>query len=69
MQYNVQIYVTDYGDNSYMGYLIGHLYFILNLDYLYVILSLDLLINKRIHKASANIGCHEHNNKQIVLKF
>ena len=52
--------------NSYMGYLIvGHLYIILNLDYLYVIRSLDLLINKRIHKASANIGCHEHNNEEV----
>lgn len=32
------------------------------------LICLDPLLNKRIHKASANIGYHEHNNEEVKLQ-
>lgn len=31
------------------------------------LICLDPLLNKRIHKASANIGYHEHNNEEVKI--
>lgn len=33
--------------------------------YMLFLICLDPLLNKRIHKASANIGYHEHNNEEV----
>lgn len=33
--------------------------------YMLFLICLDPLLNKRIHKASANIGYHEHNNEDV----
>lgn len=35
--------------------------------YMLFLICLDPLLNKRIHKASANIGYHEHNNEEVNL--
>lgn len=32
------------------------------------LICLDPLLNKRIHKASANIGYHEHNNEEVTCR-
>lgn len=32
------------------------------------LICLDPLLNKRIHKASANIGYHEHNNEEVRVE-
>lgn len=37
--------------------------------YMLFLICLDPLLNKRIHKASANIGYHEHNNEEVNIKF
>lgn len=33
--------------------------------YMLFLICLDPLLNKRIHKASTNIGYHEHNNEDV----
>lgn len=35
--------------------------------YMLFLICLDPLLNKRIHKASANIGYHEHNNEEVNM--
>jgi len=35
--------------------------------YMLFLICLDPLLNKRIHKASANIGYHEHNNEEVNI--
>lgn len=37
--------------------------------YMLFLICLDPLLNKRIHKASANIGYHEHNNEEVCRQF
>lgn len=37
--------------------------------YMLFLICLDPLLNKRIHKASANIGYHEHNNEEVNIEF
>lgn len=37
--------------------------------YMLFLICLDPLLNKRIHKASANIGYHEHNNEEVNIPF
>lgn len=37
--------------------------------YMLFLICLDPLLNKRIHKASANIGYHEHNNEEVCHQF
>lgn len=34
--------------------------------YMLFLICLDPLLNKRLHKASANIGYHEHNNEEVI---
>lgn len=34
--------------------------------YMLFLICLDPLLNKRIHKASANVGYHEHNNEEVL---
>lgn len=36
--------------------------------YMLFLICLDPLLNKRIHKASANIGYHEHNNEDVSME-
>lgn len=36
--------------------------------YMLFLICLDPLLNKRIHKASANIGYHEHNNEEVSVE-
>lgn len=36
--------------------------------YMLFLICLDPLLNKRIHKASANIGYHEHNNEEVKMQ-
>lgn len=37
--------------------------------YMLFLICLDPLLNKRIHKASANIGYHEHNNEEVNVEI
>ncbi|KYQ59929.1 hypothetical protein ALC60_01025 [Trachymyrmex zeteki] len=37
--------------------------------YMLFLICLDPLLNKRIHKASANIGYHEHNNEEVNISI
>ena len=37
--------------------------------YMLFLICLDPLLNKRIHKASANIGYHEHNNEEVNISL